>query len=614
MSKKTASSKKTAPPQRVRRLNVRALVVLVGFLIASVGCGALLLWYQNQNGSHALLVEAKSRFEKQQTSLGLEYLDRYLELNPDLSTPEAIEALELKGKTLAELAQSDGQLKEATDVLLKVIGSKPDRWEARRLLTKAYLKSFGMARSAEAQAKELVAHDPKDADAHRLLAHAILQISTVNKDLGVVDDALLNHYNVAEDIKPGDVDGARRFAAVYYELKQPKKAQDVLNELVTRTANDPKAQVSALLARSEYFRAVMQPPDWDKALADADLAYKKDPKNFEVLLAQANLVLTSDKPDPIAARHYLEQMSGTEHKDDLRVKLIEARIDLAENNLDDAIRVWREGLIRTGGNNADLTFQLAYTLLQIGRIKEAAPLVEQYSRLAVGDEAVATAHYLQGRLYLGTALASKRPEDAEKAVVEFEPIRYKIDKRLKRDYLLALGNAYVVRHHTGPEPDAPKALAAFEEATKLPGNSADSSLAIARLQAVANTSEAAATLRRGLAVNPGDSKLLTALAGMLLQKERQKSEKDRNWEELDRTLEDAKKAAPGSIDLVIVEVEYMLVPTAPRKRSGFSRPPLDFIPNPGSFGSRWPISIAAPASSMMPSPQPRMGSPRLGRK
>ena len=67
--------------------------------------------------------------------------------------------------------------------------------------------------------------------------------------------------------------------------------------------------------------------------------------------------------------------------------IIQGMIELAENRPDEAIESWQEGLIATGGNEPpSLTWRLAYIQLQLGRLGEAKPLIQQHRRITGGTE------------------------------------------------------------------------------------------------------------------------------------------------------------------------------------------------------------------------------------
>ena len=278
-------------------------------------------------------MEAKARLEKKQTSQALGYLDRYLELNP-----ADTDALELKAKILAEGAPSERQAKEAAKILTMVIGRDEGRREARRLLVKTYLKDPGLARAAEAQARELIKRGDDDAEAHRLLARALEQIGDDDKNADALEEAR-KEYEIAEKQEPSDVEGAERLATLYHQrFDKPETAQAVLDHLVEVTAKTPKSHAAALLARARHFKATYQP---SKAEADIDRALKDNPDNIEARLAAVETAVSHR--DTATARVHLKAIDA-EHRDDLRVKVAEGLIDLAEQRPDDAIQTWRAGL------------------------------------------------------------------------------------------------------------------------------------------------------------------------------------------------------------------------------------------------------------------------------
>ena len=50
-------------------------------------------------------------------------------------------------------------------------------------------------------------------------------------------------------------------------------------------------------------------------------------------------------------------------------------LDLSQLHPDEAVEEWRKGLLSVGGGNIELTWRLAYTLVELGRLKEAKSMI-----------------------------------------------------------------------------------------------------------------------------------------------------------------------------------------------------------------------------------------------
>ena len=175
---------------------------------------------------------------------------------------------------------------------------------------------------------------------------------------------------------------------------------------------------------------------------------------------------------------------------------MQGQIDLQEQRPNSTVEDWRAGLLQTGGNNADLTWRLAVLLLEMGRVHEAEPLIEQYRRLIGGEAMNPGYHYLH-------ALSLLRTDRPEEALKELEAVQYKTDKALEPMLYLLLGQCYEAVHDTA------KALDAYHRTTELAREMVEPWLAIcASLEAEAALEEAIETLQLGLKALPGDPRLL----------------------------------------------------------------------------------------------------------
>jgi tetratricopeptide (TPR) repeat protein len=123
--------------QRVRRINPRALILIVLALVVSIPAvlGAKAL--QDSRRRAGLLREARERFEDGRPDYALKFVNEYLRLRPN--DPEA---LDFRGQLLAETARDFSHIEQATQVIEQVLRldpNGPDRQETRRRLVRLYL-------------------------------------------------------------------------------------------------------------------------------------------------------------------------------------------------------------------------------------------------------------------------------------------------------------------------------------------------------------------------------------------------------------------------------------------------------------------------------------------
>ncbi|MCA1686834.1 MAG: tetratricopeptide repeat protein, partial [Planctomycetia bacterium] len=317
-------------------------------------------------------------------------------------------------------------------------------------------------------------------------------------------------------------------------------ALEVLNQVVLNTGSAPGKESRAYLARARHFLATHQT---EKASEDVDAAVRDDPAGVMPRLMAAEISLEANKPDE--ARIHLSRIDPGQRKDvrnDLMIRTLEGRIDLAESSPEAAILTWRTGLLEVGGNDVDLTWRLANVLLENGRVSEAEPLMNQYRRLVGGDDPDHPYLYLNAL----AMLKSNRPAEA---AAQFEKMRYKAPKYLEPLVLYALGQCYEATRNT------PRALDAYRQASEsLPRSSAPRK-ALARLQAATKPQEAQATLQKGLSLNPESAELLTARAEFLYLEQMKKPADQRSFREVEALLDRASRSDPRSATVALFRAQ-----------------------------------------------------------
>ena len=591
---------------RKRRLNPRALIVLGMVILAALPGLIGLRSLQQQRGGAALLNQARQAIAAKQPHNALGFLNRYLELNPD-----SLAALDLKAKLLADTARDTAQLYEAVQVHTRVLGlveklaeankvKRSDWIETRRRLVRlsVAMPTDGQAPAVLVQAQTLVeelqasGHD--DAEAHRLLARALEMVadpfySRSDKEKRELLVRAREEYDKAEALEPGDVKGAEGLAQLYVDrLHEPDLARKVIERAIASTnpdapGRDPKTRAdttrkhaAALLLRARFamhqaasrgIDAEALTPDQKadlmrKAQADLDAALRLDSNNLDIRLSAAERALLPPRVNTADARRYLAAVPP-DRRDDREVKLLEARIDLLEQHPDAAIQAYRAGLRKTGGTDAELTWQLVTLLLDLGRVDSVTrELIDQYERLgqaslapaarvgqAQHDEEVrkyeARCQYLRGRFQLKL----NRPADAIRIL---EPLRNRSLGDLAQLYDVDLGNAYYATR------DVEKAREAFIKATEQPQVSAAPWIALARLDRAERPDAAIGTLRRGLARFPYSPELLAELADILFRRELAKPDRtQRSWGEVEALLKKAEESNPTAPDVVLLRAKYL---------------------------------------------------------
>ncbi len=522
--------KRSSGPTREVRVNRKALalVVLAGILVIPALLGIKTL--QERAGRSALLDEAKKQRDvAKRPDLALGYFNRYLELAPD-----DLEALDQRAALLAETAREPSALNAAIQAhvaLLSKSTSSPEQGPARKRLAELHLRSFQF-RAAEETAREYLRFRDDDPEAHRLLARA-LEGSGRLGDARALEGAVAE-YEAAEALQPGDVASAERLAVLYFDkFSDRARASRVLDALLKHNPSSTQAR----LARARFFA---ETGDAQATSAEIEAALRLKPGDIDARLTAAEAA--TRRGDPGAARLHLAAIQPP-RPDDIRVKIVEGLIELNEQKTEEAIKNWRAGLILAGGSDLELTWRLSHILIQLGRVREAEPLLSQYRRLAGGDEPPPPYRYLVG-------LASLKSGRTAEAIAELEAIRYKLEKGLEGPLYLALGQAY----ETSQEPA--RALDAYTKATTSIGAGSAAWLSLARLQGGNRPGEEIATLERGIVALGPDAQLLAEMARAHWRRQIALPREKRNWDDLDQVLEQGKKVAPESVELALVRADY----------------------------------------------------------
>jgi tetratricopeptide (TPR) repeat protein len=517
--------KQPGPPRRAIRLNRRALatVGLAGAVAIAgvVGLGAI----RGRSGRSALLLEARrQRDEAKRPDLALGYLNRYLEL-----TPDDVAALDERASLLAGAARDPESVESAIKAHVRLL-ARGGGGSARKRLARLYLRSEQF-RAAEQAARDHLRAEPRDVEAHRLLARALEEAGRQG-DARALDEAVAE-YEAAEALEPGDIASAERLARLLVDRSGDRSAAvRVLDALLE---HNPRS-AAARLARARYFAAI---GDAASASAEVNEALRLDPTGIDTQLAAADDAIRRN--DPAAASSHLDAI-GPGSIGDLRVKALRGTIELLDRQPDRAVRDWQDGLALSGGGDAELTWRLAHVLIQLGRPREADPLLAQYRRLIGGNEPSPSCRYLIG-------LAMLKSGRTAGAIAELEAVRYKVGSRLEGLLYLALGQAY----EASPEPD--RAVDTYQRATASAATGAAPWLALARLQAIDRPADGVATLERGLAAVGADERLQAALARALWAEQKARPVGQRDWSRLERLLDQAKRTAPGSAELAAIRAE-----------------------------------------------------------
>jgi len=533
-----------------RRVNVKALVILLGLALLVPAVYFPLATIQEGRLRHVALEQARGFAEAGKVDRALVTLDHHLG-----SWPEDVPALELQARLLTESARAADEILNAAnaqDQLLRLDPMGPGRQENRRQLVELYLRHGEWLRYTSTRkelwidrfqsrhraalkiAQQRILFGGDDADSHRLLARAYEGLASMGDRKSSSEAAI--EYEKALRRDPGDAASAERLAILELERRnEPAGGDEILDALLA--AKPDSAGVR--LVRHRYFRRTCRA---GRAEAELAAATRLAPTDIEVRLAAATEALRRD--DAGAARRHLaaipEGLLG-----DRRVAVVRGQIELVEGHPEVAVDAWRKGLAAVGGLDRELTWQLASTLIRLGRIAEARPLVARFEKLA-GDESNPMSRLLRGTL-------KERTGHPAAAIAELEPARASIGLDLLADLAMTLGRCY------GSLNDDARAATEYRRALEASPLSSAPRRALARLIGKADPEKAAEELEEGIKAVTGPAPLLLDLALIRLDQQRALPPEGRRWKDFEDLLGRLEQAAPEDLDLPRLRAEYLAV-------------------------------------------------------
>jgi tetratricopeptide (TPR) repeat protein len=541
-----ASTPADRSPKPARRINFRALIVLsVIFLVAIPGMIALRYWQTNAQRS-SLLKQAKTFKDEKDPQRALTYVNRYLE-----QVPSSADGLALKADLLSMTAVTPDQINDAlvvNDQAMRAMG-KDATLEMKRRAVELNIKSQKF-QTAATLAREILgdavnAQPGKDKNGdpqtHRMLALALYAADMQVKDPQVTRE-VVRHLELAWQADPEDIAIALDLAQVYSTRSANREeGRNRSFEVLDKIVRSHPESVEIRLAR---FRLYVENDEFDKALEDAKEAVRVAPDDFRARLAYADVLRLMG--DNVGA---LEQIDAIPEKDRVRteVRLSRGLAEMTGNKLDRAVQEWRRGLVESGGNDPETTWQLAFVLLNQGQLQEAEPLIEQYKRLTGAAETTPEAAFLDG-------VKELRRGRFDEAITQFETHRAKLNPVLVPQANFMLGQAYQAKGQTVQAVDAYRRAA--KDSTRWP----TPWLALAEVAAgTGNLQNALGEINQGLTALPGDPVLSLAMLRLLWRSELTKPQSQRDYTSIERLIRQMDEKFPRMTELTQFKAEYVAV-------------------------------------------------------
>ncbi len=548
--KKSSSSgqtvSKSAPKSRDRRrVNFKGLIVLALILGVSVpGLIALRYWQTNAQRS-SLLKQAKEFREKRDPARALSYLNKYLE-----QVPNSPDGLSLKADILSETAVTNQLAADALQVneqAIRALGSKATLAMKRRSV-ELNLK-MGKYQTAITQAKEILGEavnarpnrdKPGDSQTHRMLALAMYMSDQFGTDSRNSQE-VIRHLELAWAGDPGDISTALDLAMVYSTRSGLSRQESLAksNEILEKVVSQHPKSLEVRLAR---YRLFSENNLHDRAIVDAREAVNLAPENVQARLAYSEaLRIEGDNEEA------LNQINAipADRQNLPEVRLARGLAEMTSNKIDRAVEEWRQGLVLSGGSDAETTWRLAFVLLNLGRIDEADPLIEQYKRLSGSAEPTPEAAMLD-------SVRAMRQGQFDEAVTGLEKIRSKLSPALMPQANFMLGQCYQAKGN------AVQAADAYRRAAKSSNRWATPWLALAELAAGSGSIEnAMSEISQGLVDMPGDPTLMLAQARMAWRLQLMKPFAQRDFQLIERMITRLEEVAPNSPALALFKADFV---------------------------------------------------------
>ena len=492
-----------APGWKPGGLNPRAWLILAVVLLAIAILYFPVTWLQNRSLRRSAPAQAREYAEKGEVDQALAGIDAYLQ-----TWPEDVEGLRFKGGLIAGKVPGPNKLLDGVqtlDSLLRLDPDPPARQEDRKHLVELSIRLGDLIRAGSDRAKtatdkfetryrfankiaeQRIKLGADDAESYRLLGQTLERLAASGDDMAGVEAVKAFQKALRRD--PADHAAAGQLAAIRMERrKDPAGADKILDDLI-------KAAPRSIEARLVRARHLVKTGREDRAKADVEAASRLDAGNEGVRIMAATLALR--RGDAHAARRHLAAVREAERRD-TRLDVLLAQVEFLEKRPDRAIMKIREGLLRTSGTDVELSWRLAYWLIQLGRPEEARPIMSQFRRLS-GRPDHPMARLLEGML------REKAGRHAS-TIAELEPVREEIDAEWRGELEMILGRCH---EFVG---DLEEAEAAYIKARDLAPSSTAPRQALARRLVRIDPGRAVAELTEGARLVPAAYALQADLA------------------------------------------------------------------------------------------------------
>lgn len=495
-----------------------ALLVLATILLS----GLTLYLHRVQVRRHApdLLAQAATIDEQGRPERAARYLHRYVGLEPN-----DVDGLIQYARVLDKLAHSPKEKLVARGAYEQALAKDPHRHEIRRRVVRLAIEGGEIDRALphlEALHEEFT----EDGEVECLLA---LCRSAQGRP---AEAEQLYRKGIEHD--PTQVDGYAELAELLRErLDQPETADQVVTQMV---ANNPKA-IRAYLFRAAYLQKYHK--SLAKAADDVAAALALDPDDERVLLMASTLAQEQKRPEE--ARRHLRH-GVTLHPKNVRLYLALADLESREKDNPAAIACLNQGL-KELPRHPELLLRLGSFLVFEGDLTAARAVIQQ---LRTATAPPGQADLLEARALMKEGnwrAASEMLEDVRALVVRSPDTIQQVD--------LFLGECYSRLKDE-------RALVAYRRAVNAdPLNVRARHGLAAGLLAAGRSDDAVRELEQMMRLPEPPAEGWTLLTKAIVLRNLGAPGVRRSWDDANRYLELAAKAAPDSVEVPLLRAEVL---------------------------------------------------------
>ncbi len=317
------------------RVNYKLLVtVFVGVVVIGAGMYFLQQWQVSRKASW-FRDSAKVALDEGKTQDAFDMLLKYVQLRRDEDEPR-IELANI-GIKMLEDPKIPLEMKYKAYAFLEETVRRTGNPELRRKFVEMNIAS--RPQDALMHLEDLIHDNPEDTELLSMQLQALYRVRG-HKPALEAGYKLVGYDQVKESFDDANAPAKHRpevysmLAGLAMENNQNKgQAQQFIDEMIKQNPDSAEAYLNQAI----FFRTINKPEEAKESL---EQAYELDPHNIDVL-QQKGLVALEDKDFELAAKIFSDALK--EHSDRLGIYSMLARVQMQQNELDEALKTLEQG-------------------------------------------------------------------------------------------------------------------------------------------------------------------------------------------------------------------------------------------------------------------------------